>query len=122
MLLDLKRNERRPEGGKAHRRWAAENEAGLEGANRRFARGRQVQDGPVFAQRSEKYYVYYFMQAKRFEETYGPKGSFSTILELFLFLKKCFPRKQSGATQATFTTRTFFLPTEKNTAPLQINF
>ena len=47
MLLDLKRNERRPEGGKAHRRWAAENEAGLEGANRRFARGRQVQDGPI---------------------------------------------------------------------------
>ena len=33
-----------------------------------------------------------------------------------------FPRKQSGATQATFTTRTFFLPTEKNTAPLQSNF
>ena len=28
-------------------------------------------------------------------------------------VKKCFPRKQSGATQATFTTRTFFLPTEK---------
>ena len=72
MLLDLKRNERRPEGGKAHRRWAAENEAGLEGANRRFARGRQVQDGPNISQRSEKYYVYYFMQAKRLEETYGP--------------------------------------------------
>ena len=34
----------------------------------------------------------------------------------------CLPRKQSGATQATFTTRTFFLPTEKNTAPLQSNF
>lgn len=37
-------------------------------------------------------------------------------------VKKCFPRKQSGATQATFTTRTFFLPMEKNTAPLQSNF
>lgn len=37
-------------------------------------------------------------------------------------VKKCFPRKQSGATQATLTTRTFFLPTEKNTAPLQSNF
>ena len=37
-------------------------------------------------------------------------------------VKKMFPRKQSGATQAMFTTRTFFLPTEKNTAPLQSNF
>ena len=63
--MDLKRNERRPEVGKAHRRWAAENEAGLEGANRRFARGRQVQDGPQFSQRSEKIEFNHFQQAKR---------------------------------------------------------
>ena len=45
------------------------------------------------------------------------------VLASFLSkVKKCFPRKQSGATQATFTTRTFFLPTKKNTAPLQSNF
>ena len=44
------------------------------------------------------------------------------VLVPFLSKKKNFPRKQSGATQATFTTRTFFLPMEKNTAPLQSNF
>lgn len=44
------------------------------------------------------------------------------LVPFLLKIKKCFPRKQSGATQATFTTRTFFLPTEKNTAPLQSNF
>ena len=39
----------------------------------------------IFRNEVSKYYVYYFLQAKRFEETYGPKGSFSIILELILF-------------------------------------